>query len=290
MRPSPARPFLAFSLATALALLATPSAAGTHAEDEEQAARPSAREPGTEPQTIRVEVVPVKTYLDPDFEIDAEASSGLPVRFAASGDCSVRRATVRILAAGRCTVTVSQPGDDRWAAAPAIDVTIPIAKAEQRIRLPNPPPRAFLDPDFELDVTASSRLPVVLIASGECEVDGVTARLLGAGSCSVQAHQPGDSNFTAARIVEATFPIARAPQRIDFRLSGTYYRTQELRLNGSSSSGLPVRYDASGSCVAVGQILHLVGEGLCLVNADQPGDRNFDPAPTVSRTITVFPI
>ena len=165
-----------------------------------------------------------------------------------------------------------------------------IAKASQRIRLAKPPPKAYLDPDFDLDATASSRLALVLVASGECEVDGVTARLLGAGDCSVQAHQPGDSNFTAARIVEVTFPIAKAPQRIDFRLSGTYFRTQELRLNGSASSSLPVRYDASGSCVAVGSILHLVGDGLCLVNADQPGDRNFDPAPTVTRTITVLPI
>jgi hypothetical protein len=46
-----------------------------------------------------------RTYRDADFTVGAATSSGLPVAFAASGNCTGSGATIHITGAGSCTVT-----------------------------------------------------------------------------------------------------------------------------------------------------------------------------------------
>lgn len=280
-------------------LLLSVALAGTlpcHAAELRREAPPPATIPGgggRSPQTIRVGPLPVVSYLDPDFALDAEASSGLPLRLEASGDCTVRGSKVHAVSAGRCSITVSQPGNENWQAAPALELRLPIGKAEQKLRLREPRDVRYLDPDVEMEATSSSGLPVVLVASGDCEVDGdrgTAAHILGAGRCTVQALQPGDSNFTAAQIVEVGFDIARADQAITFRLPSPLIRGTEVQLAARATSGLPVRFEASGSCWVVGTVLHATTEGSCTVNADQPGDRNYRAAPTVALNVWVVPL
>jgi hypothetical protein len=277
------------ALSLSIALTGPAPAAGTFAVPlaSDPAPPPSA---GQTAQTIRIRPLPAPTYLDPDFDIDATATSALPVHFTASGDCAVKGTTVHLLSAGKCSITASQPGDTRYQAAPDVEIRLAIGKAEQTIRLPKPSFKAFLDPDFDLGATANSGLPVVLVATGDCEVNGSIARILGAGTCSVSALQPGDSSFTAARIVDVTFAIARADQTIDFRFSGPLYRNTDFRLTASATSSLPVRFDAYGTCWVSGSVLHLLADGICTVTADQAGSKNFNPAPTVTKTVTVLPI
>src|SRR5207244_7704096 len=74
-----------------------------------------------------------RTYGDPDFALEATATSGLDVSFAASGDCTVAGETVHITGAGACTVTASQPGDADYEAAADVDRSFAIAMAEQSI-------------------------------------------------------------------------------------------------------------------------------------------------------------
>src|SRR5262249_48923134 len=65
-------------------------------------------------QTITFAALPGRTFGDPDFTVNATASSGLPVSFSASGNCTVTGSTVDIQAAGSCTITASQAGDATW--------------------------------------------------------------------------------------------------------------------------------------------------------------------------------
>jgi hypothetical protein len=246
------------------------------------------RPAGTAGQTIRFTSVRPAVYLDPDFDLFATATSGLPVHFTASGDCSVSGETAHILAAGKCFLTAHQPGDSRYAAAPDVDQSSPIEKAGQKIRFPPPPPRVYLDPDFRPDATASSGLPIVFFAWGDCSVDRATVHILGAGSCSLTAHQPGDSNFTAARIVDQDFTIARADQTISFgEFPNPFSFPGLLPLTARASSGLPVTFAAWGSCVVVNASLQIASPGTCTVTAQQPGNANFNPAPPVTQTFEV---
>jgi hypothetical protein len=136
---------------------------------------------------------------------------------------------------------------------------------------------------------ATSGLPIVFDTWGDCAVNESSLHITGAGSCSLTAHQPGDSNYLAAPIVDQRFPIAKADQTIDFpELSYAYYSPYDLPLYARASSDLQVLFSASGPCSVVGSWLRMAGLGECVVTADQPGDRNLNPAPSVKRTLQII--
>lgn len=238
-------------------------------------------------QTITFPPLPSRVHRDPDFRVSASASSGLPVSFTASGDCSVSGSTVHILSAGKCWVTAHQPGDSNFNAAPDVEQRLAIEKAKQRITGSVPEQKTYLDPDFLPEITATSGLPVVFDASGSCAMNESYVRILAAGVCSLTAHQPGDSDFTAARIVDRRFMIAKADQTISFALPSAYFGTVPLLLNAQAFSGLPVGFAATGACQVSGSTLYVVGAGTCTVTATQPGDGNFNAAPPVTQTIEI---
>jgi hypothetical protein len=71
-------------------------------------------------QTLAFGPLANETFAAP-FAVSATASSGLPVSFAANGNCTVTGAVVTITGAGSCTITASQAGDSNYS--PALDVS-----------------------------------------------------------------------------------------------------------------------------------------------------------------------
>ncbi len=71
-------------------------------------------------QTITFAPLPDRTVGDPDFTVEASASSGLAVTFAAAGVCTVAGASVHLTGTGTCTITASQPGDAAYDSAPDV--------------------------------------------------------------------------------------------------------------------------------------------------------------------------
>jgi hypothetical protein len=88
----------------------------------------------TTPQLIAFGPLAGKVLGDPDFGVNAAASSGLPVGFAAVGNCTVTGITVHLTGAGSCTVTASQAGDSTFDAAPDVSRSFSIAKAGETSR------------------------------------------------------------------------------------------------------------------------------------------------------------
>lgn len=80
-------------------------------------------------QTITFGALDGKTYGDTTFGVGASATSGLPVAFSATGNCSISGATVTITGTGSCTITASQVGNDNFNAASEIQQSFNIAKA-----------------------------------------------------------------------------------------------------------------------------------------------------------------
>jgi hypothetical protein len=76
-----------------------------------------------------------KTYGDTDFDVNATASSGLTVTFAASGTCTIYGTTVHIAGAGDCAITASQSGDSNYNAAADVKRTFAIGKANATIEV-----------------------------------------------------------------------------------------------------------------------------------------------------------
>jgi alpha-tubulin suppressor-like RCC1 family protein len=162
-------------------------------------------------QTITFGALAGKTFGDPDFGVSASASSGLPVSFAASGNCTVSAASVHITGAGSCMVTGSQPGDSNYVAAPDVSQSFAVAKAGQSITFGPLANKTYGAPDFSVSATGSSGLAVSFAAIGNCTVSATTVHLTGAGSCTVTASQPGDANYNAAPDASHNFAIAPAP-------------------------------------------------------------------------------
>jgi hypothetical protein len=170
-----------------------------------------------------------------------------------------------------------------------------LGERDQTITFASPPPMTYGDPDFRLDASASSELPLTFTAWGDCANNGLYLHILGAGDCWVEAQQPGDSNFAAAPIVDRQFSIAKADQTISLPGigDGGLPAGFVIILSVSASSGLPVDITAQGACIfsRVTSTLSGLGAGSCTVTAQQPGDTNFNPAPSVTQTfpiITVF--
>jgi PASTA domain/Regulator of chromosome condensation (RCC1) repeat len=162
-------------------------------------------------QTLTFVGLPDRTFGDADFAVRATASSGLPVSFSASGNCTVSGVVVHITGAGSCTITGSQSGDDEYNPAAEVSQRFAIARSSQTISFESLSKKTYGDRDFRLQATASSGLPVSFVATGKCAVAGVTMHLTGAGSCTITAKQPGDVNYDPAASVSRTFSIAPAP-------------------------------------------------------------------------------
>ena len=81
-------------------------------------------------QTIAFDQPPNKTFGNAPFAVSATASSGLPVSFAANGDCTVTGDVVTLTGAGSCTITASQAGDSNFSPAPDVSRTFSIARAK----------------------------------------------------------------------------------------------------------------------------------------------------------------
>lgn len=244
--------------------------------------------PRRAPQTISFPGLADRTFSDPPFSVSATASSGLPVTFAASGACSLAGDTVMLLGAGSCTVTASQAGNATYLPAPSIAQTFVIRPAPQTITFAPLPDRAFGDPPFQVTATASSGLPVFLYAAGPCSISSGTLFILGGGSCTVTAIQPGNADYAAAHDVVRIFTVAQAGQSIVFAaLPDRAFVDSPFGVFATASSNLSVSFAAAGSCTVAGSLVSLTGVGACTVTASQPGNADYAPAPDVARTFAV---
>jgi hypothetical protein len=161
--------------------------------------------------------LPVKTYGDPDFDLTATASSGLPVRFV-SQDASIATVTqdgsgnwvVHIVAAGQVTISAFQDGNGMYSAAPEVDQTLQINKANQTITFPAlPATQTTTGTPVILAATASSGLPVTYTLSDPtlATIVGNQLEFTGAGTLTVTANQAGDNDYNAAPPVSYTITL-----------------------------------------------------------------------------------
>jgi Regulator of chromosome condensation (RCC1) repeat len=148
-------------------------------------------------------------FGDRDVTLNATASSGLPVTFAATGQCTISGSSLHITGAGVCTVTASQAGDANYRTADDIPVTVEIVKAAQTINFRLPRKRRLQPRNFKVTASASSGLPVSFSAHGKCIVHGAWVHLLGPGSCTLTAVQHGNANYKAAHLSRTFFIVRR---------------------------------------------------------------------------------
>lgn len=160
-----------------------------------------------------------QTYGTGTFTVTASSdvtSKALTITSSTTGICTIASssnsivgatrdltATINILAAGSCTLTVKQTGST------SVSRTVTIDKAGQSITFNSLPNRTDAANPFSVSATASSGLAVTFssLTSSTCTVSGNTVSVVADGTCTVAADQAGNANYSAAPEVTQSFTI-----------------------------------------------------------------------------------
>jgi len=239
-------------------------------------------------QTITFPPIPDSTMANSPLAISAAASSGLLVSLVATGECTLAGNTLTLTGEGICEVVASQTGNTNYNPAPSVTNTFAISKIDQAITfgsLTNSPANV---PPLTLSATATSGLPVSLVAIGECSLSGNTLTLISDGACEVVASQAGNASYKTAVDITRSFLISKAGQTIIFNsIPDALLNQATLTIAPSSSSGLPVSLTSTGPCVVDAQIITFFDLGTCAVTASQDGDAIYEAAASVTRSFDI---
>ena len=191
-------------------------------------------------QTIAFAPLPDRTYGAVPFTVSATASSNLAVRFASRTPaiCAVRATTVTVRALGTCTIRASQGGNATYAAATHVDRSFTVVKVAQTITFDSLSDRRLGTAPFGIGATASSGLPVsfVSLAAAVCTVTASTVTLVGVGTCTVRATQPGNATIAPAPDIDRSFLVASATTyqlKYGYDPVGNVRRITRIRMPGT---------------------------------------------------------
>jgi hypothetical protein len=252
-------------------------------------------------QTISFAALPDKDINDPDFQLNATASSGLAVTYVSSNPsvATVSGNTVSIVGIGTTCILASQSGNDLYEAAPQVlhhfDVTGVVVQKEQVISFAALADKKVNDTDFDLTATASSGLPVSYISTNPAvaTVSGNTVTIVSAGTTTIVASQAGDATYKVAANVKQTLTVGKLPQTISFAaLPFKTLDSKSFKLGATTSSGLAVSYTSTNTAVAtiVGNVVTIVGAGTTQIVASQAGDVTYKAAVEVTQELNVYHI
>ena len=203
----------------------------------------------------------------------------------------VATATSSSAAVGINSVVAVYSGDSIYDANTSAAVTLTVNPGPQTITFVTPATQVY-GATLGLSATASSGLAVSFASTtgAVCTVAGTTASFVGAGTCTIQATQAGDSDYLAAPAVSRSFTVARTTQTITFpAIPATTLVTGSVAMTATASSGLAVSYASAtpAVCTVSGSTVNLVAGGNCGIVASQAGNGDYYAAAAVGRNFAV---
>ncbi len=239
-------------------------------------------------QTIVFAPIADRTYGDAACTLTAVAGSGLQVAYSSSNSAvaTLTGNVVTIVGAGSTTITASQAGDANWNAAPDVQQTLTINKADQTITFAPIADRTYGDAAFTLTAVAGSGLQVAGSSSNTAvaTVTGNVVTIVGAGTTTITASQAGDANWNTAPAVQQTLTVNKAAQTITFTdYPETLLATESYTLSATSSGGVTVLFESLDNNIATvsGDQLAAVAKGSVGIRAYNDGGQNYLPAETL---------
>ena len=259
-------------------------------------------------QNITFADIPNKTVLSSSFNLDANASSGLPVSFAVISGTSATvesNGTVTITGPGVTTIRASQDGNGSYNPAPTVEKTLTISKVAQTITFNALGDASLQAGTYSLSASASSGLSVSFISSDStvAELSGSTLTLKKGGAITITAQQGGNSVYLPATNVTQPLTVIDDTQQAQTitwtqTLGTKSFGDADTNLTATTNSNLPITYLSSDSAVALivdangttnssGTYLKVVGAGTANITATQAGNGQFQAASPVSKSVTV---
>ncbi|SHH25933.1 Por secretion system C-terminal sorting domain-containing protein [Chryseolinea serpens] len=248
------------------------------------------------PQTFTFDALSEKKTSDPAFFPDALSSSGAPIQFSSSNPAVaiIERGRIKPVGIGTTVITAKLPGSTNFFKADDIERQLVVVRGDQTISFDALTPLYKSDAPFELKAVASSGLPVTYQSSNTtvATIDGNVVTIKGLGSTIITASQPGDVNFYPAANVQQTFTVKKGgAQTIQFAYPGSRALDNgPFQLTATASSGLPVSFTTSSGNISLsGSTVTPLNPGLVTIQANQPGDTDFQPAPLVEVSFCINP-
>ena len=286
-------------------ITATQGGGGTFAPAPDVARAFRARA-GSEPQAITFDQPP-DTAVGQPVTLTASSSSKLTVSFTSDtpGVCTVSGSTVTPTTADVCTITASQGGSDRYAAAQSVRRSFQAHAGTNRqtITFDQPQDTAVGQP-VTVSATTDAKDPLVVsFRSGSptvCTVSGSTVTTVAVGACTITALQGGSDRYTAAQ-ASRSFQVTstdRIAQQIRFDpVQGATVGVPVVLTASSwtlfdepiSPTGLAVSYSSQTQrvCTVSGATVVPWTAGRCVITASQDGTAEYQPAEPVAQ---VFPV
>ena len=151
---------------------------------------------------------------------------------------------------------------------------------------------SFSAGSFAVSATATSGLPVHFASTtgGVCSASGTTVTILAVGTCTIQATQTGNTDYSAAAPVAVNFTINQATQAISFTpASPVTFGVSPITLSATGgASGNTVSFSVvSGPGTVSGSTLTVTGAGTIVVAANQAGNTNYAAAIQVTHSVVV---
>jgi hypothetical protein len=244
-------------------------------------------------QTITFKLIPSQ-LVGTNLTIVATATSGLTVNLASTTPsvCTLAGDVASLIAYGTCTIDATQPGNATYSPATLYPRSFAVGVA-QNITFPTIPGGQVAGTNLTLTATASSSLAVVYTSTtpAVCTISGSTAPLIGSGTCTIEASQPGNTEYAVAPIIKQSFTVHHATQTITFATIPAQVAGVPLTLTATASSGLAVSYTSltTSVCTVSGSTATFITAGTCSIEAAQAGNADYSPAPIVEHTFTVAP-
>ena len=161
----------------------------------------------------------------------------------------------------------------------------------QNIVFPALTSKTFGSVDFEAGAIATSGLLVSYASSNTAVVTIISGKIhiVGAGTTTITASQPGNSNFAPAVNVDRPLTINKALQPITFPVfANKVYKDPDFDPGATTPLGLLINYTSSNTNVAtiVNSKVHIIAVGNTTIIASHQGNNNHSSS-SVSRILTV---
>lgn len=246
-------------------------------------------------QTIEFLPLPQLIVTDLNYELQAVASSGLPVSFISSNPAvaTIVENIVTVVGWGETTITALQGGDGVYLPASPVQQVLSVNRLTQTVTFEMLDKKIFsYDELFELSATSSSGLEIFYTSSDPSVgiIESNLCTITGAGTTMITATQPGNEMYAPAESQQILMVSQPYTQTIYFEEPGSaFVGDPAFQLEGKSTSGLPIVFESSDPSIASieGNILTTHDVGEITITASQPGNNYFAPAPNVDQIFTV---
>lgn len=209
--------------------------------------------------------------------------------------CEIDGTSLTFKAAGSCTVTGFNPGDENYSPGTVVSYTITVTTAPQPPLSFTPQSQLVFGEQITLQATGGSgtgKVTYAIISGGAfCSItDDKLEAIKAGGSCTVEATKAGDGSYDAVSATAEVKVSARQSQpELKVISSGplSFPGSVTLSVTGGRTGGNVTYRLLSGPCALAGAVLSSTGPGTCTVQATMAGDGGYLDVTSAPLAITV---